>query len=134
LSPIDKQNLLKSLKQKAKVAMIGDGINDAPALALADVGLAFSHQQHTAATEAADIILLGNDIKAVHNSVSISHYTMMIAKQSMYVGMALSFLGMSFALIGKLPPLAGAVIQECIDVLVILNALRAAFWKESREL
>lgn len=130
LSPSEKQTHLKQLKQEAKVAMIGDGINDAPALALADVGLAFSHQQHTAASEAADVILLGNDIKAVQISWSVARYTMSIAKQSMYVGMGLSLVGMVLALQGILPPIAGAITQEVIDVVVILNALRAAFWRD----
>jgi heavy metal translocating P-type ATPase len=132
LSPADKRDEIVRLKQKAKVAMIGDGINDAPALAIADVGMAFSHQQHTAASEAADVTFLGNNIKAVPISIALSRHTMVIAKQSMYVGMGLSLLGMVFALFGMITPLFGALTQEFIDVAVILNALRAAFWTEKK--
>lgn len=129
LSPVEKQGEIINLKKKAKVMMVGDGINDAPALASADIGLAFSHQQHTAASSAADVILLKNDISLVQTSLSIAKHTMKIAKQSIQVGMILSLIGMFLALFGKIPPIAGAVAQELIDVLVIFNSLRVSFWK-----
>lgn len=126
LSPEQKRQKLGLIKKQGKtVAMVGDGINDAPALAFSDVGIAFSHQEHTAASEAADVVLLGRDFSGVFDSIRISHRTMQIAKQSMYYGVGLSMLGMVFAVGGYIPPLYGALTQEVIDVIVILNALRA---------
>ncbi|HRN69745.1 MAG TPA: heavy metal translocating P-type ATPase [Candidatus Woesebacteria bacterium] len=130
LSPENKKQQLSLLKNQGKiVAMVGDGINDAPALASAHVGLAFSHQEHTAASEAADIVLLGRNFNGVLDALHISRYTMHIAKQSMYIGIFLSILGMLFAIGGLLPPLFGAITQEVIDIAVIINALRASRFK-----
>lgn len=126
-SPEDKRQGVQELKKQGKLtAMVGDGINDAPALALADVGLVFSHEEHTAASEAADVILLNGNFESVLRARQLSRHTLHIAKQSMYIGIGLSFFGMVLALAGILSPLAGAISQEIIDVTVILNALRAA--------
>lgn len=131
MKPEQKLSGIRAYQKNAQsVAMIGDGINDAPALAAADVGIAFSHDEKTAASEAADVVLLGNDFASVLHARQISQRTLSIAKQSMYVGLGLSLTGMCIALTGKLPPLAGAITQEVIDVAVILNALRAAFPKK----
>ncbi len=125
MSPEEKQNGIKKLKRKGKIiAMVGDGINDAPALALSDVGMVFSHSEHTASSEAADIVFLGGSFSEVYDSINISQKTMKIAKQSMFIGLGLSAVGMFFAAAGFIIPIAGAVIQEAIDVSVILNSLR----------
>ena len=125
MSPADKQKGIKSLKRKGNsIAMIGDGINDAPALALADVGMVFSHEENTASSEAADIVFLGGTFSEVYDSINISHKTMTIAKESLFVGLGLSIIGMGFAATGFIVPIIGAVLQEAIDVSVILNSLR----------
>jgi heavy metal translocating P-type ATPase len=125
MSPVDKQKGIKLLKRKGnKIAMIGDGINDAPALALADVGMVFSHEENTASSEAADIVFLGGSFSEVYDSINISQKTMKIAKQSLFTGIGLSIIGMGFAAFGFIVPIAGAVLQEAIDVSVILNSLR----------
>jgi P-type E1-E2 ATPase len=124
-TPKSKQAGIKEIKKKYSVAMVGDGINDAPDLALADVGLDFSQNQQTASTEAADIVLVGSNFDQVLDSVKIAKNTLKIAKQSMYAGVTLSLLGMIFAFLGLLNPLSGSLTQEIIDVAVILNALRA---------
>ncbi len=126
-SPQDKQHDIQSLKKQGKItAMVGDGINDAPALAFADVGMAFSNQEQTATSEAADIVFLGGDFSMVLNSLTIAQRTIAIARQSILWGIGLSILAMIFASIGFVPPIAGAGLQEAIDVAVIINALRAS--------
>lgn len=127
LKPEDKQKNISLLKhQKRTIAMIGDGINDAPALAKADVGLVFSNEEQTAASEAADIVILGNEFSHIKNIISISKRTVSIALQSILWGIGLSIFGMVLAAFGYIPPLVGAGLQEAIDVAVILNALRAS--------
>ncbi len=127
-SPEQKRQGIEEIKKQGKLtAMVGDGINDAPALALADVGIVFSHEEQTAASEAADVILLEGHFEGVLQALELSRHTLAIAKQSIFVGLGLSLAGMMIAMTGHLSPITGAVSQEVIDVAVILNALRAAF-------
>jgi P-type E1-E2 ATPase len=127
-SPEDKLELVRTLAARddlTPIVMVGDGINDAPALALADVGIALGAAGATVASEAADAVIAVDRIDRVASAVSIGRRSIRIARQSVIAGLGLSILGMAFAAAGYLPPVSGAVFQEVIDVAVILNALRA---------
>lgn len=124
-APEEKVEVVRLLREEGSSAMVGDGINDAPALALADVGIAMGARGATAASEAADVVLTSDRLESLVLAVEIAHRTRRIALQSVLVGMGLSLLAMSFAVAGYITPVAGALLQEAIDILVILNALRA---------
>jgi heavy metal translocating P-type ATPase len=125
-SPEDKKAGIEALKREGKTTvMIGDGINDAPALAFADVGMVFANNEQTAASEAADIVFLGGDFPLILETIKIAKKTIKIALESIRWGIGLSIGGMIFASFGLIPPIEGAFLQEAIDVAVIINALRA---------
>ena len=127
LLPENKVSIVQEFQAKGeKVAMIGDGTNDAPALSTAEVGIALAGHGGGITAEAADIVLLVDEITRVADAIRASQSTMRIAKQSIGVGLGLSAVGMIFAALGFLSPTMGALGQEVIDVAVILNALRAA--------
>ncbi|HEX6544097.1 MAG TPA: heavy metal translocating P-type ATPase [Ktedonobacterales bacterium] len=124
--PDQKVKVVRALEeQKHHVLMVGDGINDAPALATASVGLAIGAQGLTAAAAIADAVLLSPDILQVVRAVALGRRVMRVALQGIWIGMGLSLIAMICAAFGLIPPTAGAILQEGIDVLVIVNALRA---------
>ena len=124
-APAEKLDVVRLETRRAPTMMVGDGINDAPALALADVGVALGARGATAASEAADVVLTVDRLDRLGEATAIARRTRRIAVESMAVGMGLSLTAMGFAAAGLLPAVWGAILQELIDVAVILNALRA---------
>jgi P-type E1-E2 ATPase len=124
-SPEEKVAIVREETSRARTVFIGDGINDAPALMMATVGIAFGRQSDVT-SEAARVVIVDSSLSKVDEVMHISYRLRRIALQSALGGMALSIVGMGFAAAGMLPPVAGAVTQEAIDVLVVLNALRTA--------
>ena len=123
--PADKVDAVASEQRQYPTVMVGDGINDAPALAAADVGVAMGARGASASSEAADVVILVDRLDRVSEAIAIAKRTQRIALQSIVAGMGMSALAMGFAAMGYLPPIAGALTQEVIDVAVILNSLRA---------
>jgi heavy metal translocating P-type ATPase len=123
--PSDKVDAVRSEQRLNPTIMVGDGINDAPALAAADVGIALGARGASASSEAADVVILADRLDRVGDAIMIAQRARRIALESIVVGMSLSVLAMLAAMAGWLAPVPAAIIQEVIDVIVILNALRA---------
>lgn len=124
-APDEKVDVVRLVRTEGITAMVGDGINDAPALALADVGIAMGARGATAASEAADVVLTADRFQGLADAIGIAQRTRRIALESVVVGIGLSLVAMGFAAAGYIAPIDGALLQEAIDLLVILNALRA---------
>lgn len=125
-SPEEKLSIVTKETAKAKTLYLGDGINDAPAMMAATVGMAIG-QNSEVTSEAAGVVVMDNDLKRVDEFIHISRHMYKIVLQSSVGGMLLSVGGMAFAAAGYLTPVNGAICQEIIDILTILNAVRAAF-------
>ena len=124
-TPEEKLAIVRSETAKAKTLYVGDGINDAPAMMAATVGMAIG-QNSDVTTEAAGVVVMENSLKKVDEFMHIARRMRMIALQSAIGGMLLSVVGMVLAASGSMTPVEGAICQEVIDVLAVLNALRAA--------
>jgi heavy metal translocating P-type ATPase len=124
-SPAEKVDAVLVERQHGSTIMVGDGLNDAAALAAADVGVALGARGASAASESADVVVMVDRIDRLGDALRVARRSQHIARQSVVVGMGLSIAAMGFAAAGLLRPTAGALLQEAIDVAVILNALRA---------
>lgn len=124
--PEDKIKVLATLSAAQRpVAMVGDGVNDAPSLVTADVGLAMGASGATAASESADAVIMKDDLSRVVTATTIARYTMKIARQSVLIGIAICTILMLIASFGVIPTIVGALLQEVVDTVTILYALRA---------
>jgi P-type E1-E2 ATPase len=127
LLPEGKVSAVRQLGHEGgRVLMVGDGTNDAPALSAAYVGVALASHGGGISAEAADVVILADDLSRVAEAIAIGRRTMRIARQSIWIGLGLSGIAMGFAATGYITPVAGALLQELIDIATILNALRAS--------
>jgi len=127
LLPDGKVSVIHQLaREGARVMMVGDGTNDAPALSAADVGVALASHGGGISAEAADVVVLADDLARVADAIVIGQKTLAIARQSIWLGLGLSAAAMGAASLGLLAPAAGALLQEGIDIASIVNALRAS--------
>lgn len=126
-TPATKAEAVRRGQERGLVGIIGDGMNDAPALALADVGIVFSGTENSASIEAADVVVLGNDAWKIRDVIHIARKSYRTARESILIGIGLSLLGMLLAFFGLVSPVQGAILQEIIDALVIVNALRSTY-------
>jgi P-type E1-E2 ATPase len=135
LTPEEKVRAVQEGCLRTSTLMVGDGINDAPALAAANVGVAMGASGATASAQAAGVVLLVDRLDRLVEALDIARRTRHIARMGVLVGMGLSMLAMVAAALGHLTPLIGAVVQEGIDVVIIINALRALgpLWGRKRE-
>ncbi|UUL75182.1 heavy metal translocating P-type ATPase [Pseudarthrobacter sp. Fe7] len=122
--PEDKVNTVAGIKERP-VLMVGDGVNDAPVLAAADVGIAMGAKGATAASESADVVVMLDDVSKVAQAVAIGKRTVAVALVSIWTGIGLSLVLMAIAMTGYIPAVAGALLQELVDLATILNGLRA---------
>lgn len=124
--PEEKISVIEKVEKKFRpVVMVGDGVNDAPSLAMADVGIAMGAHGATAASESADAVVLKDDLSLVSKAVKISDDTMNVARQSVLIGIAICTILMLIASFGVIPAIIGALFQEVVDTVTILWALRA---------
>ena len=124
-SPTEKVDAVRVERSNGSTIMVGDGLNDAAAMAVADVGVALGARGSSAASEAADVVVVVDRIDRLGDAMRVAKRSHHIARQSVIAGMGLSMLAMLVAAVGLLQPTQGALLQELIDVAVIINALRA---------